>query len=125
MFGLFKRNDNRLLADVSQRLLALEFVEANNRKVIRTLFKFMDEAERVQARMAKAIADQTEKIRVLNEQVAEHVEKLETQAQFNDFVAATGMDGSDEVKKHERQLAGLFSWCEKANAELATIKGKL
>lgn len=124
MFGLFKKDDSKLLADVSQRLFMLETANEDGHKMVRTLYKAMDEAERVQARMAKTIADHEERIRVLTEQLAEHCEALEVQGEFNDFVATIGMDGSEQMKKHQCQLAALFSWREKAIDDLATLKGR-
>lgn len=126
MFGFFKKKPDPVerLSDIAVRIFTLETTQADTRKMVRTLFKSLDEAERVQARMAKTIADQADKIRVLTEQVAEHCEKLEAQGEFNEFVAATGMDGSEEIKKHERQLAGLWKSQEKVNNVLTILKGK-
>lgn len=132
MFGLFKKNNNdRLLADMSQRLFMLETAIDDTRKMVRTLYKAVDEAERVQARMAKTIADHAEQIRALKERVAEHGAALETQGEFNEFVTATGMDGSDEmlehraeITKHRGQLAGLWKGQEKINNVLTILKGR-
>jgi uncharacterized coiled-coil protein SlyX len=132
MLGFSKKTDPvERVSDIGVRIYMLEIADADNRKMIRTLIKSLDEAERVQARMAKTIADHAEKIRVLTEQVAEHCEKLEAQSEFNEFVAATGMDGSDEVlahraeiTKHRGQLAGLWKGLEKVNNILVILKGR-
>jgi uncharacterized coiled-coil protein SlyX len=123
MFGLFKKGDD--LASLTQRLANLEQAEAANRSLIRKLNKQADEADRVAGRMASTIADQAEKIRVLTAQVAEHVEAFNKLGEFNEFVAFSDVDTSDQMKTHQCQIAGLFAWKTKVSAELATIKGKL
>ena len=123
MFGLFKKSDN--LALLTQRICHLEEAEKANRSTIRKLVKQASEAESVASRMAMTIADQAEKIRVLADQVAEHTEAFSKLGEFNEFVAFSDVDTSDQMKTHQCQIAGLFAWKTKVTAELATIKGKL
>lgn len=123
MWGLFKKGDN--LASLTQRVANLEQAEGANRSLIRKLNKQANEAESVASRMATTIADQAEKIRILTEQVAEHTEALNKLGEFNEFVAFSDVDTSEQVKTHQCQIAGLFAWKTKVTAELATIKGGL
>jgi septal ring factor EnvC (AmiA/AmiB activator) len=123
MFGFFKNKPNEVelqieLANVAQ-------AEQATRALARKLLKAQEETDKVLARMAKALSNQESQIRALTEQVAESVEEINKIKEFNEFVAHTGMDESDELKKHQRQLAGLFAWKAAATADLTAIKGKL
>jgi hypothetical protein len=124
MFGLFKKKPDPVerLSDLSVRLFMVETAEQENRRQLRLLIKQLDEAKRVETRMANTITDQTEQIRVLTEQVALNFADIARIDDFNEAIAEFGTDGSIQVKINERNIAALYKRTARIEAVVEGLK---
>lgn len=126
MFGLFKKKADPVerLSELSVHMFMLESSNVENRRQIEALVKKVDEAQRVEIRMAKTIADQAEQIRAITEQVAEHVGDIARIDDFNEAIAEEFSDCSTQTTIHYRQIAGLWKGLEKNGAAIESLKGR-
>ena len=104
MFNFLKRTPEKVETDQTATILRLQ-EEAQAMKVV------------IQ-RLAQRVAEHSLDIENLNCDV----QRID---QFGEAIAEYGTDGSLELKKHECQLAGLWSWRAAVIDDLKDIRAKL